>query len=286
MRSAEPASEGSKLSRRKRRRMAHAQSQDQVSAESSLTGQSIHQPEASSAQARSIGFQHSARCLVLSPFVDLTAVWADALRAVSPVPPTANSALDFFPLPYLLDTVSDAVTPTPGCAHQDRVRVDGKVHRYLHNLLRIREFCRARLFDVSLDNRPLTIAEWRTALWGQYLAKSSVRNGAEGADARRAKRRLEERNGIAALCHKVADMDSYNAHVVVEFRGLAVDLNMIAQDPSIRADLLWESHEVNFRAELLALDTLRVQKKDWMEINRWERKMLVSGVGGSSSSAA
>ena len=81
-------------------------------------------------------------------------------------------------------------------------------------------------------------------------------------------------------------MDSYDADAVVDFRDLAVDLNTVAENPAIRAALLWEAHEINFRAELIALDTLLVHKKDWMEIHRWEREMQVSGVWGEPSSAA
>ncbi|KAI1795369.1 hypothetical protein LXA43DRAFT_1091018 [Ganoderma leucocontextum] len=106
------------------------------------------------------------------------------------------------------------------------------------------------------------------------------------SDARRAKRRLGERNEISSLFYKVAHMDSYDEHAVVDFEGLAVNLSAITANPAIRASLLWESHEVNFRAELLALDTLLVPQKNWMEIHRWEREMVVSGVWGPPSSAA
>ena len=289
---AEAVLDRSKPSRRRRKRRQegngpkeNAQGSELAPVGSSLVGQSS-QASPSPAQSASAGFLHPSRCLVPSPFVNVADVWADALRAASPVPQTPNSAVYFFPPPYLLDTVVAADLPPPGCAYPDRMRVDTKVDRYLHNLLRIREFCRTRLFDVSLDNRPLTISEWRAALWGDYLPQTSVRAGGEGADARRAKRRLGERNGIGALFHRVAHMDSYDPHAVVEYRDLAVDLNMVAKNPAIRGALLWEAHEVNFRSELLALDTLLVHKKDWMEIHRWEREMQVSGVWGRPSSAA
>ncbi|KAI1788224.1 hypothetical protein LXA43DRAFT_974933 [Ganoderma leucocontextum] len=216
----------------------------------------------------SAGFAHPSRRLILSPFIDISEIWIEVLRVVGSVPQTPNSALYFFPPPFLLDTVMSMDSLPPGCVYPDRARADAKVSRYLHNLVRIREFCRTRLFDISLDNRPLTIMEWRAALWGEYLPQTSIRAGGQTSDARRAKWRLGERNKIGSLFHKVAHMDSYDEHAVVDFEGFA------------------ESHEVNFRAELLALDTLLVPQKNWMEIHRWEREMVVSGVWGPPSSAA
>ena len=229
---------------------------------------------------------HPSRYLLLSPFLDIADIWADALRSVSPVPQTLNSALYFYPPPFLLDTVTSKSSLPKGCVHLERAREDTKVDRYLHNLIRIRDFCRARLFDISMDNRALTISEWRAALWGDYQRQTSVRAGGQGSEARRAKRHLKERNDIGTLFHNVALVDSYDAHASVAFNDQNIDLASIAEKPSVRLWLLCESHEINFRAELLALDALLVQKDAWEEIHRWEREMQVSGVWGPPSSAA
>ncbi|KAI1782667.1 hypothetical protein LXA43DRAFT_905092 [Ganoderma leucocontextum] len=271
MRPAQADAASSKDSRRQQRRQGAARSGNEETSGSSV--------------ARST-FEHPSRSLALSPFIEISEIWGIALRAVGTVPQTPNSVLYFFPPPFLLDTVTSIDSLPAGCVHPDRARADAKVNRYLHNFVRIREFCRTRLFDISLDHRPLTIGEWRSALWGEYLPQTSIRTGGQSSDARRAKRRLGERNEIGALFHKVAHMDSYSEHAIVEFEGFDVNQATITSNPAIRSSLLWESHEVNFRAELLALDTLLVQKKDWMEINRWEREMLVSGVWGPPSSAA
>ncbi|KAI1782324.1 hypothetical protein LXA43DRAFT_1104268 [Ganoderma leucocontextum] len=262
-----------KLSRRQRRR------KDEASAARADLG-------GCSTQTTRGDIPHPARHLLLSPFLEIPDIWVDAIRAVGSVPQTSHSALYFYPPPFLLDTVASKETLPKGCIHPERARDDTKVNRYLHNLIRIRDFCRARLFDISLDNRPLTIGEWRAALWGEYLPQTSVRAGGQGSDARRAKRRLGERNEIGALFHKIAHMDSYDEHAAVAFEDLDVDLASIAAKPSVRLSLLWESHEINFRAELLALDALLVQKATWMEINRWEREMAISGVWGPPTSAA
>ncbi|TBU21336.1 hypothetical protein BD311DRAFT_678629, partial [Dichomitus squalens] len=285
MRPADPVLAASKKSRRQRRRQEGDAPAGDLAIVGSGSAGTSHRSQPSG-QSGSTGIQHPSRSLVLSPFVELPAVWAEALRAAGTIPPSPNSALYFFPPPFLLDTVVSAATGSAGCAHPDRARVDSKVNRYLHNLLRIRQFCRTRLFDLSLNNRPLTITEWRAALWGDYLPQGSVRTSGTGADARRAKRRRDERNEIGLLFHKVAHMDSYDETALVKFENRQVDIHTIANDPAIRATLLWEAHEVNFRAELIALDTLLVHKVDWMEIHRWEREMLVSGVWGPPSSAA
>ena len=67
--------------------------------------------------------------------------------------------------------------------------------------------------------------------------------------------------------------------------GTPVTLDDVSNNPTLRLQLLWESHEINFRAEVMALDTLPVQKPTWLEIHRWEREALVSGLWGPPSSA-
>ncbi|PIL28190.1 hypothetical protein GSI_09727 [Ganoderma sinense ZZ0214-1] len=282
MRPASKAEDTGKLSRRQKRRLAAELRLAPVGATSAEGSESRLGPKPMAAGDTT----HPSRQLLLSPFVELSGVWEEALRAGSPVPQSTNSALYFYPPPFLLDTVVSKSVLPKACEHADRAREDTKVHRYLHNLIRIRDFCRARLFDVSMDNRALTIGEWRAALWGDYQPQSSVRAGGQGSDARRAKRHLDERNGIGALFHKVAHMDSYDEHGSVAFEDQNVGLLTIAENPNVRLALLWESHEINFRAELLALDSLLVQKESWDEIHRWERELSVSQVWGPPSSAA
>ena len=50
--------------------------------------------------------------------------------------------------------------------------------------------------------------------------------------------------------------------MTVSFEGLTVDVDSIATNPAIRATLLWESHELSFRADLMALDHLLVNTSD------------------------
>ncbi len=270
----EPSS--SKGSRRRRRKQALAAEQ----AARERDGVSSAEPNATTSSVP----QHPSRSFLPSPFCEPAPVWAAALRSVSPVPQTSNSALYFYPPPFLLDTVSAKALMPENYAHPDRTSVDEKVNRYLHNLARIREFCRARLFDKTLTSKPLCIAEWRAALWGDYKPQTSVRSGGTTSDARRAKRRLEERNEVGALLHQVGHMDPYSTDITVSLEGLTIDAESIATNPVVRATLLWESHELNFRADLMALDHLLVNTSDWPERFKWEREMLISGVWGEPSS--
>ena len=225
--------------------------------------------------------EHPSRTFHSSPFVQPSSIWASALRAASPVPQGSNAALYFYPPPFLLDTIPSSGAP---CQFPEHARIDEKVHRYLHNLARIREFCRTRLFDRTLDRRPLTIGEWRVALFGDYRRKTHAPNGPDSSDVRREKRRQDERNAISLLFHQVAQITSFTPDVTACLLNVSVDVLSVASNPRIRATLLWEAHELNFRADLMALDHLLVNTKDWPERSKWEREMMVSGVWGPPSS--
>ena len=58
----------------------------------------------------------------------------------------------------------------------------------------------------------------------------------------------------------------------------------VLSNPLIRSTLLWEAHELNFRADIMALDHVLVDTWDWLERSKWEREMMVSGVWGEPSS--
>ncbi|RDX46209.1 hypothetical protein OH76DRAFT_1457272 [Lentinus brumalis] len=229
---------------------------------------------------------HPSKCYVPSPFFHLPCAWENALRSVGTLPRAASSALYFYPPPFLLDTVSSVAVLPSDCPHPEHARTDEKVHQYLHNLVRIRRFLRARLFDPSLSHEPLAILEWRAALWGDYAIRSipPAKSGSP-SDFRRAQRRQGDRNGVRRLFSRVAQLRSYSAEDSVQWGEETFDLARVATDCSLRRRLLWESHEINFRAEVMALDTLLVHKPAWLEIHRWEREALVSGIWGPPTSA-
>ena len=229
---------------------------------------------------------HPSKALVRSPFYDLAAPWEAALLAVGVVPRSASSATYFYPPPFLLDTVSSLARLPPDCPYPERARPDEKAHRYLHNLVRIRRFLRARLFDPTLSHEPLTIAEWRAALWGDYEMKTHPpRPSGSPSDLRRAQRRQGQRNAVTKLLSRVAMLRSYRPDESVACAEARLTAEQIATDAVLRRRLIWESHEINFRAEVMALDTLLVHQSTWLEIHRWERESLVSGIWGPPSSA-
>lgn len=225
-----------------------------------------------------------AKVFVPSPFYSVPEQWADALKAASPVAPSPAAALYFYPPPFLLDTVSAEARLPTGWSSPHAARNDDKVLRYLHNLLRIRRFCRARLFDPSMSSQPLTIGEWRAALWGDYNGKSTKASSNSPAELRRAKRRQDEWNAICRLFGRVALMASYREEQTASFRGHTLTAQDVAASHATRLWLLWESAEINFRCELMALDTLLVQRKDWQELHRWKRESEVSNVWGRPAS--
>ncbi|RPD75699.1 hypothetical protein L226DRAFT_507614 [Lentinus tigrinus ALCF2SS1-7] len=229
---------------------------------------------------------HPSKTFTPSPWYDCPSVWERALRAASPVIRTVSSAMYFYPPPFLLDTVPSNASLHSIAPHPERARADEKVYRYLHNLARIRRFVRVRIFDPSLSHEPLTIAKWRAALWGDYTMKTHPpKPSGMPSDLRRAVRRQDERNGVTRLCSRVGQLRSYRGDESVEWLGTRGNLESIASDPTWRLRLIWESHETNYRAEIMALDTLLVHKSSWLEIQRWEREALVSSIWGRPSSA-
>ena len=230
-----------------------------------------------------------------SPFYDVPPVWAAALQAVSPAPRALSSATYFFPPPFLLDTISSIAGLPPDCKHPELARPDEKVHRYIHNFARIREFCRTRLFKITrtIANEPLTIVEWRCALWGDYLLAlqlpSEESPGLQGRQFSESKQDRWKR--LSWLFGNVARLRSYREDEVLSTSlggtDIQVDLGAIASNPALRSYILWETHEVNFRAELLCLDTLMLEKRNPCYTSRIssriEREFLVSKVWGSTS---
>ncbi|KAI0715611.1 hypothetical protein C8T65DRAFT_707531 [Cerioporus squamosus] len=236
--------------------------------------------------ARMSDLPHPSKSYVPSPFYDLVGSWENVLHSVGTVPHSSSSALYFFPPPFLLDTVS-SIAPLPTeCLHPECVRADEKTHRYLHNIVRIRRFLRARLFDPSLVHKPLSITEWRAVLWGKYATKAFAPSQLGSlSDFRHAYRRQGERNGVRRLFSRVAQLRSYRADDCMQWGADTLDLAQVASSNFLCRCLLWGSHEINFRAEVMALDTLLVHKSSWLEIHRWEREALVSGIWGPSTSA-
>ncbi len=228
-----------------------------------------------------------AKTFVPSPFYEVPSVWERALRAASPVGRSNLSALYFYPPPFLLDTVSKIAVLPIGIMRGDLARVDHKVHRYIHNLARIRPFLRVRILDPSLTNQPLSIAQWRAALWGDYSAKEPPdTQHAPPSAARMAQRRWDELNGVVRLFARVAQLRSYNVFEPAAFEGGVVNTISVVFDiaSEMRRKMLWEAHEINFLAEVVALDTVLAQTHTWSSHQRWQREAEVSTIWGPPSS--
>lgn len=268
-------------------KLAEAQS-SHPSAEPSTSGGQPPPPSSGGAQQESPSASAApaqpAKLFVPSPFYSVPTHWADVLREASPVPRVAVSALYFYPPPFLLDTVSSQNLFPADTVALVTPRNDDKVLRYLHNLLRIRRFCRLCLFDPMMSSQPLTIMDWRAALWGDFGGKSKDVSGSNAANLRRTKRRQDEWNSICWLFERVALLPSYWDNLAVPFRDGEFKAKDVASVRDVRLWVLWESHEINFRCELMALDTLLVHRKDWKDIHRWTRESAVSAVWGKPGS--
>ncbi|KAH9912049.1 uncharacterized protein BXZ73DRAFT_56620 [Epithele typhae] len=218
--------------------------------------------ETASGAALSPEERHPSRCFAPPAFVTVPEPWEAALRAVSPLAQPRQSVHYFFPPPFLLDSVSDVA-----------------LHQYLHNAVRIRDFCKLRLLDPAVSGEPLTIAEWRAALWGVYEVKQAPVDGSD----RRLKRKIEDKNGVARLFGQGAALNSYSAAAEDNLQGLVVTAEVAATDVRVCRFLMWECHEVNFRCELNALDCALVPRGGMSVMERWGRESFISGVWGKDA---
>ena len=219
-----------------------------------------------------------------SPFFAIPPSWTRALQEVGSLASPSQSVTYFYPPPFLLDTLSSvAHAPTPPLTDHP-ARRDEKVHQYLHNLVRIRGFCRLRLLDPTISGRPMTISEWRAALWGDYQVRAPPSAERTAAKQRRVEKQYEVKNVVSRLCAQSAALRSYDAREVHRFGAVVVSKEAAAHDLRVRLGLLWESHEVNFRCELVALDTLMVPRTGWPLIHCWAREAQLAGVWGPPSS--
>ena len=219
-----------------------------------------------------------------SPFYSIPSIWSRQLQEVGSLPSPSQSVTYFYPPPFLLDTLSSvAEAPVPPIT-EHAARRDEKVHQYLHNLVRIRDFCRLRLLDPTISGRPMTISEWRAALWGDYQVRPPPDAERTAAKQRRVEKQYQIKNAVSRLCAQSAALRSYDARELYWFGGVAVSNETAAHDLRVRLALLWESHEVNFRCELVALDTVMVPRTGWPLLHCWAREAQLSGVWGQPSS--
>ncbi|KAI0671449.1 hypothetical protein C8Q78DRAFT_973369, partial [Trametes maxima] len=228
---------------------------------------------------------HPSRIYTESIFRTVSETWIYALQAVSPVAEPPRAAVYFYPPPFLLDAVDGQYAPPSVPGDPLHARVDAKIVRYVHNLVRIRKFCRTRLFDHTTSNAPLTIAEWRAALWGDYAQRdTNIHSSMIPSDSRKVKRRLEGRNSIVSVFENQGLFSPYSPDMCPHFAEDIVSVGVAAEDMDLRSTLIWESHEVNFRCELMALDSYLVRRPDWTALHRWDRESAVSAVWGEPSS--
>ncbi|TFY54297.1 hypothetical protein EVJ58_g8945 [Rhodofomes roseus] len=184
-------------------------------------------------------------------------MWADALSAVGTLPPPKVSSTYYWPPPFVFEGPGDKIT------------------RYFHNYVRIRPFLRQRLLDPTLRAGPLRVAEWRDALWGDYRVQ--VDEGTRSDINPRNKERRHVQQSIHRLFSGTGGYPSYHTNQTSRWGDTEVTVDA-ANDPKLRAQILWEVHEVNWRCELRELDTVMTGSRTWGTLQRWEREMAVARV--------
>ncbi|KAI1796810.1 hypothetical protein LXA43DRAFT_879388, partial [Ganoderma leucocontextum] len=211
------------------------------------------------------------RQLYSSQNVAIPPVWSSVLSKMSPLPQPRASVKFFFAPPWLLDTLVDFETNPE------------KTARYLHHWISIRAFCHVRLFDKSVAGRPLTVSEWRDALWGDYEINEQAESSSQPHGGRWKVRR-ELQTNIRRLFGKGQSLPSYRVESRPLFGNYVVTQAAAMSDRALHCRVVWEAHETNWRCELLALDALMMESNEWAELPRWMRESLVSHVWGSGTS--
>ncbi len=140
------------------------------------------------------------------------------------------------------------------------------MHRYIHNPACIRPFLHVQILDPSLTHQPLSIAQWRAALWGDYSAKElpDTLHGSRSS-AHMTQWPSNEPNGVARLFAQVAQLRSYDVFEPPTFEGGVVEtISAVFGIPSEACQkMLWEAHKINFRVEVVALDTVLANTHTW-----------------------
>ena len=210
------------------------------------------------------------RQLYSSQNVVIPPVWSSVLFKMSPLPQPRASVKYFFAPPWLLDALLGFETNPE------------KTARYLHHWISIRAFCRVRLFDKTVTGRPLTVSEWRNALWGDYEINEQAESSLQLRGRWKVRRDIQ--TNIRRLFGKGQSLPSYRVESQPLFGHYVVTQAAAMSDRALQRLIVFETHETNWRCELLALDALMVESNEWAELPRWMRESLVSHVWGSGTS--
>ncbi|KAI0684998.1 hypothetical protein C8T65DRAFT_547765, partial [Cerioporus squamosus] len=168
-----------------------------------------------------------------SSTVEHSLAWARALESVSPLPQPTASVAYYSPPPWMIDRL---------VGYEFNAN---KVARYVHHMAAIRTFCRARLFDRSIAGRPLTISEWRDALWGDYTlddyAPAPPFSGERASSDDRALSHHRVKQNLRALFGNLGSLQSYDPNAAPVFGSVAVTLAVASAHAGLHRRLVWEA---------------------------------------------
>ena len=193
--------------------------------------------------------------------------WSRALQSIPALAnPPKQAACYFFPPPFLF------------------AQMDAKGARYVHNWLRIRTFARQRLVDVTIRGDPLRIEEWRDSLYGEYGIPRTVDPqqvpGKKYTDSERAA--FARKIALRGLFAGAGSLPSYDVNCAPLWGAREISAVEASNDARLRAQVVWELHEINWRCELRELD--RVMLGDRFATSamlQWERGDMIARVWSS-----
>ena len=126
----------------------------------------------------------------------------------------------------------------------------------------IPNFSNTRLFDSSVQGRPLTLSEWPHVLWRHYTADDDATLLA-GRNIGRARFRKQAKMTLHRPFAATASIPSYTSSAQPIYPNALVTETAARANRSIRQRVVSNAHETEWRCELLSLGALMLNSYTW-----------------------
>ena len=214
----------------------------------------------------------------------LSAMCREALESCGPLsrPPTGHAARYFFPPPWILSP------PDPK-----------KRNQFVHNYIRIRDYCICRHFTENFQDLPKKTEYWKEALKGNYCRSVNVDSKTASIALITKNDSLPPSTSVATegskrpqrkLIRAIArtefgcngELQPWDKDMVVVWQGKNLTLDNV-DCAQLREEVQYELYEMNWRSELLALDLLVTHTEDSPIDHISQRKERVGHVWNANS---
>ncbi|KAH9912637.1 uncharacterized protein BXZ73DRAFT_82260 [Epithele typhae] len=216
------------------------------------------------------------RCFYVSLSVAYGTCWLEALRSVGTLSHPPTSPKYYWPPPWIFDRLDNFSPNDPRGAGCSTAPFG---HSSLEGSL-VGRVWRAWFRQPGRHgDRGLVVWSSSSLPTGRSSGSSSTSaKHKQPADTKHKAKRAKERMNVASI-FAGASLVRFEKGVAVKFGDREVTETDILQDDELLRTLVWEAHEVNWRCELLALDSVVVGSRNWPEVEQWSRESLISEDG-------